>query len=943
MNTFKNTRLSFAVAFGLLSSFATTSSFAQQVMSYQGIATNSGASVSGTHTVSLAIYANATGGAALWSETHTNVTFTDGVFNVLLGSVTPLTPPLIFDAGSYNGSPRQAPAYFLGVTIPDFNGGAELTPRSQLGATPTAWTSQFADTARTADIAHGLAPNASGVVTSVNTLNGAVTLAGGGSTTVSSNGQTITISSSGGAGGTGIQGVSNTDGTINITNPTGPTATISVNAAKVATNLPALGGDVTGGYSATIVGKIQGVAVSSTAPTSGYVLTYNGSVWAPTAPAAFALPYSQTISSGSTLFALTNSGSGAAISGSATASGIAGVQGSSTSNTGVGILGIASDGGIGVLSNSGVCGTSAASHGVAGLTNSGYGIEGAVYTTGVGIYGTAGSGATTARAGFFEITNVASTANAVEVNNPGTGSAIKAVTTSATSTNPTILAQSSAGGSAVAAIEGEATPTTPTGENAGVYGLNDATNGNGFGVLGRAYGGATGVAGYSTNGNGIIGVTSGSGDAVYGEADGSGIAVEGYSDGTGEAGFFEVKSASSSATALAVSTLGTGSAITAVSAGGSGVAGVRGSTTNASGIGVLGVTSDGGGGFSSNVAVFGTTQGGTGVGGTTETGVGVNGYAAGTGLGVHGSVGAGATTAEAGFFENTASSTSGDVLEAKCLGTGEAGYFHIDNASSSAAAISVSTAGSGSAVSASGSGINSSGATGSFTNSNVSASARALCGFATGSGVAVLGENDAGGTGVWAWAGGTGNALLANYAGSGTSSTTQNNIAIFQNDGTNKARIDNTGKGYFDGGTVNSGADVAEQFDVAGTRSGYEPGDVLVISTKGDREVEKCSEPYSRLVAGVYATKPGVTLTNMNIDVDQSAKVPLGVIGVIPTKVSGENGPIAIGDLLVTSATPGHAMRADLDKLKIGQAIGKALQNFSGSGTGIIEVLVGKY
>ena len=56
------------------------------------------------------------------------------------------------------------------------------------------------------------------------------------------------------------------------------------------------------------------------------------------------------------------------------------------------------------------------------------------------------------------------------------------------------------------------------------------------------------------------------------------------------------------------------------------------------------------------------------------------------------------------------------------------------------------------------------------------------------------------------------------------------NLAVFQVGGVNKARIDATGKGFFNGGTQNSGADVAEAFDISGNRKDYEAGDVLVIS-----------------------------------------------------------------------------------------------------------------
>jgi hypothetical protein len=66
----------------------------------------------------------------------------------------------------------------------------------------------------------------------------------------------------------------------------------------------------------------------------------------------------------------------------------------------------------------------------------------------------------------------------------------------------------------------------------------------------------------------------------------------------------------------------------------------------------------------------------------------------------------------------------------------------------------------------------------------------------------------------------------------------------------------------------------------------------------------------------------------------------MGVIGVIPTKVCPEGGPIRRGDLVVTSSLPGVAMKADPDKVKPGQGIGKALQDFNGTGTGKINILV---
>ncbi len=178
-----------------------------------------------------------------------------------------------------------------------------------------------------------------------------------------------------------------------------------------------------------------------------------------------------------------------------------------------------------------------------------------------------------------------------------------------------------------------------------------------------------------------------------------------------------------------------------------------------------------------------------------------------------------------------------------------------------------------------------------------------------------------------------GTCFIANHNGA------SGNVAIFQSGGLNVARIDKTGKGFFDGGAVTGGADMAEAFDVKGSAQTYEPGDVLIISTDSDRMVEKSATPYSTLVVGVYATKPGVLMTEEKVDADMSGKVPMGVVGVIPTKVCNENGEIHRGDLLVTSSKPGYAMKADPDKVRPGQVIGKALQEFAGV-AGKIKVLV---
>jgi len=139
---------------------------------------------------------------------------------------------------------------------------------------------------------------------------------------------------------------------------------------------------------------------------------------------------------------------------------------------------------------------------------------------------------------------------------------------------------------------------------------------------------------------------------------------------------------------------------------------------------------------------------------------------------------------------------------------------------------------------------------------------------------------------------------------------------------------------------VTCGGDYAESVDVVGVRTSYEPGDVLVIGPNSGSDVVKSSEPYSTLVTGVYSTKPGVVGRRQTTDLRASkTEVPMAMIGIVPTKVNAENGPIKRGDLLVTSSTPGYAMKGTDHNRMLGAVIGKALGNLD-SGTGVIEAVI---
>jgi hypothetical protein len=151
------------------------------------------------------------------------------------------------------------------------------------------------------------------------------------------------------------------------------------------------------------------------------------------------------------------------------------------------------------------------------------------------------------------------------------------------------------------------------------------------------------------------------------------------------------------------------------------------------------------------------------------------------------------------------------------------------------------------------------------------------------------------------------------------------------------ARIGGDGHGYFDGGVDTSGADYAESMrsdDPAKLR----PGDVLVLDPRHGNAVLKSTTASSPLVAGVYSTKPSITAIGTHHITDaRKGEVPVALLGVVPTRVTTQNGPIRVGDLLTTSSSPGYAMKAS--HAVIGTILGKALAPLK-AGKGVIQVLV---
>ncbi len=120
-----------------------------------------------------------------------------------------------------------------------------------------------------------------------------------------------------------------------------------------------------------------------------------------------------------------------------------------------------------------------------------------------------------------------------------------------------------------------------------------------------------------------------------------------------------------------------------------------------------------------------------------------------------------------------------------------------------------------------------------------------------------------------------------------------------------------------------------------------EAGDVVSFDPAKDRIV-LCKQAGDRFVCGVISTAPGFIL-NSHPDGRSGNWYPLALTGRVPCKVTDENGPIRRGDLLSSSSSPGHAMKAQPILVNgeaihpAGTVIGKSLGNLE-SDRGIVDI-----
>ena len=138
--------------------------------------------------------------------------------------------------------------------------------------------------------------------------------------------------------------------------------------------------------------------------------------------------------------------------------------------------------------------------------------------------------------------------------------------------------------------------------------------------------------------------------------------------------------------------------------------------------------------------------------------------------------------------------------------------------------------------------------------------------------------------------------------------------------------------------TITGGCDLSEPFNLS---SGAIPkGAVMVIDEENSGQLKLSTRAYDTRVAGIVSgangIKPGISLQQAGVN-DGGQNVALS--GRVYALADASYGEIRPGDLLTTSDTAGHCMKAADHARAQGAVIGKAMSTLE-NGKGMVLVLV---
>jgi hypothetical protein len=208
-------------------------------------------------------------------------------------------------------------------------------------------------------------------------------------------------------------------------------------------------------------------------------------------------------------------------------------------------------------------------------------------------------------------------------------------------------------------------------------------------------------------------------------------------------------------------------------------------------------------------------------------------------------------------------------------------------------------------------------------------------------------------TGIYSWENEEGVVSVRNRFGNETiylwgrnsQDTAGGQIGLKKNDGSQTITLnaDHNGEGRITTQVlqITGGSDLSEQFDVNAVHEALKPGMVVSIDSENPGQLRMASAAYDRTVAGVVSgaggVKPGMLMGQAGSVAD--GKHPVALTGRVYCQVDASHGAIRPGDLLTTSATPGHAMKVADHNRAQGAIIGKAMTSLE-SGRGLVLVLV---